>query len=40
MNTKDISGYLYQDSGLNCSHNYLLPEITRILKSLNRKFLS
>ncbi len=35
MSVKDISGYVYQDSGLNCSHDYLLPEIIRILKSLN-----
>jgi len=35
MNTKDISGYVYQDSGLNSSHSYLLPIVTHILKSLN-----
>jgi len=37
MNTKDISGYVYQNSGLNPSHIYLLPEITRIVNSQNLK---
>lgn len=33
--TVDISGYVYEDSALNASHEYLLPAVTEILASLN-----
>ncbi|QTA79234.1 SAM-dependent methyltransferase [Desulfonema limicola] len=33
-NSDDISGYVYNDSQLNCSHEYLLPGLNSILHSL------
>jgi 2-polyprenyl-6-hydroxyphenyl methylase/3-demethylubiquinone-9 3-methyltransferase len=36
MNTAaDISGYIYEDSGQNASHDYLLPAVLEILRSLH-----
>lgn len=35
--TNDISGYVYQDACLNHSHEYLFPEVKRILSSLPLK---
>lgn len=33
--TVDVSGYEYEDSALNASHEYLLPAVTEMLDSLN-----
>lgn len=33
-NSDDISGYVYNDCQLNCSHEYLLPALKNILHSL------
>lgn len=31
--SKEISGYVWQDAELSSSHDYLLPELKRILTS-------